>query len=255
LKERRERMGMFELSVWQWVCVIVSACLVGLSKTGIGALALPGTLIIASVFGGKESTGIMLPMLLIADAFAIYYYKQHADWGNIKKLLPSVFIGLILGVVVGNYVNDKQFKMYIAISVLLCLFVLIYTERKGDELNIPKNVWIYTLIGALCGFTSMIGNAAGPIFSVYLLAMGFKKDGFMGTTAWFFFIINLSKVPLQVLFWHNVTVNTVLLSTLLIPAISVGALLGILIIKKINENVFRKLVLAMTAVAALRLFV
>jgi uncharacterized protein len=252
-KREGEKMGIFELSIWQWVCLIFAACFIGLSKTGVGAFALPAVPIIATVFGGKESTGIMLPMLLIADVFAIYYYKRHADWDNIKKLLPWVFVGLVLGIVAGNYINDKQFKIFIAIAVFLCLFILIYTERKGDELNIPNRVWFYALTGVICGFTSMIGNAAGPIFSVYLLAMGFKKDGFMGTTTWFFFINNLLKLPLQILFWHNITSNTVLLGIILVPAITVGALLGVLLIRKINEEIFRKLILAMTAVAAVRL--
>lgn len=248
-------MELFNLSVWQWLWITISAILIGLSKTGVSAFALPAIPIIASVFGGKESTGIMLPMLLIADGFAIYYYKQHADWSNIKKLLPSVFVGLIIGVVVGNYINDSQFKIFIAISVLLCLFVLIYSEIKGDEFKTPNSIWFYMFMGVLCGFTSMIGNAAGPIFSVYLLAIGFKKDGFMGTTAWFFFIINLSKVPLQVIFWNNVNFKTVLLSAILIPAISIGALLGVLIIKKISDKTFHKLIIVMTAVAAINLLI
>jgi uncharacterized protein len=248
-------MGIFDLSIWQWVGVLVAACFIGLSKTGISVFVLPAVPIIATVFGGKESTGIMLPMLLIADMFGIYYYKRHADWNNIKKLMPWVTVGLILGIVAGNYINDKQFKIFIAVSVLLCLFVLIYTEKKGDELKLPEGAWFYAITGIICGFTSMIGNAAGPIFSVYLLAMGFKKDGFMGTTTWFFFINNLLKLPLQILFWHNVTAKTALLGVIVIPAITVGALLGVLLIKKINEEVFRKLILAMTAVAAIRLLI
>lgn len=99
----------------------------------------------------------------------------------------------------------------------------------------------------------MIGNAAGSIFSIYLLAMGFKKNGFMGTTAWFFFIVNLSKVPLQVLFWHNISFKTLGLTIGMLPAIAAGALLGAIVIKKVNEKQFRILIIVMTAVAAVRL--
>jgi uncharacterized protein len=248
-------MGIINLSIWQWLWITISAFLIGFSKTGIGAFSMPVIPIIASVFGGKESTGIMLPMLIIGDVFALYYYKRHADWNNIKKLLLWAFVGLACGVIVGNYINDKQFKIVISISVLLCLIILFYTEKKKDNLQVPNSIWFYALTGILSGFTSMIGNAAGPIFSVYLLAMGFKKNGFMGTNAWFFFIINLSKVPLQVLFWHNITLKTVLLNLLLIPAIALGAVLGALTIKKINEKIFRYLILIMTAVAAIRLLI
>ena len=248
-------INIFDLSTWQWVWIIISAFLVGFSKTGISGFMMPVIPIIASVFGGKESTGVILPLLLIGDVFALYYYNRHAKWSDIKKLLPWTFIGLIFGVIVGNYINDKQFKMIISISVLLCLFILVYTEKKGEGLKIPKNKWVYAIAGIITGFTSMIGNAAGPIFSIYLLTMNFKKNDFMGTTAWFFFLINLSKVPLQILFWHNISTKTILLSIGMIPAIAIGALLGMLMIKKLNEKYFRYVIIGMTAIAAVRLLI
>ena len=248
-------INSFDLSTWQWIWVIISAFLVGFSKTGISGFMMPVIPIIASVFGGKESTGVILPLLLIGDVFALYYYNRHAKWKDIIILLPWTFIGLVFGVIVGNYINDKQFKMVISISVLLCLFTLIYTEKKGESLKIPKNRWIYALAGIITGFTSMIGNAAGPIFSVYLLTMNFKKNDFMGTTAWFFFLINLSKVPLQILFWHNISFKSILLSVGMVPAIAIGAFLGMIMIKKLNEKKFRYIIIGMTAIAAIRLLI
>ncbi|AFQ44045.1 sulfite exporter TauE/SafE family protein [Desulfosporosinus meridiei] len=248
-----EIIHSFNLSLWQWVWVIIAAFLVGFSKTGMSGFLMPVIPIVASVFGGKESTGIILPLLIVGDAFALYYYRRHADWSNIKKLLPWTYVGLIIGVIAGSNVNDKQFKMFIAISVILCLIILIYMEKKGENFEVPKGAWFYAAMGALSGFTSMIGNAAGSIFSIYLLAMGFKKNGFMGTTAWFFFIVNLSKVPLQVLFWHNISFKTLGLTIGMLPAIAAGALLGAIVIKKVNEKQFRILIIVMTAVAAVRL--
>ena len=245
----------FDLSTVQWSWVIIAAFLIGFSKTGISGFLMPVIPIIASVFGGKESTGVILPLLLIGDVFALYYYNRHANWENIKKLLPWTLIGLVMGVVVGNYINDKQFKAVISVSVLLCLVALIYTEKKGENLKVPQNKWFYALAGIATGFTSMIGNAAGPIFSVYLLTMNFKKNDFMGTTAWFLFLINLTKVPLQILFWHNISSKTIILSIGMIPAIAIGALLGMLIIKKINEKYFRYIIIGVTAIAAVRLLI
>lgn len=246
-------INSFGLDIGQWIWVIVTAFLVGFSKTGIGGVMMLAIPILASVFGGKESTGIILPMLLIGDIFAVKYYNRHADWHKIKRLLPWALIGLAAGVVIGSYINDKQFKMLIAISVLICLAILIYTEKKGDDLKLPEKVWFYALTGIACGFTSMIGNAAGPILSIYLLAIGFKKNNFMGTAAWFFLIINLAKVPLQVFFWHNITLKTTSLVLGMIPAIALGAFLGIVVIKKINEKLFRYTIIVMTAVAAIKL--
>ena len=244
---------MFDLSIIQWLWIIGAAFIVGFSKTGIGGLTMLVIPIIAGIFGGKESTGILLPMLLIGDVFAVLYYKRHADWSKIRKLLPWAIVGIILGGVVGNYINDKQFKTFIAISVLICVLILIYTEKKGDNLKVPKGAWFPILAGVASGFTSMIGNAAGPIFSIYLLTMGFKKNNFMGTAAWFFFIINLSKLPLQIFFWHNITLKTTLLAGSMIPAITIGALLGAIIIKRLNEKPFRYIIIGMTTIAAIKL--
>lgn len=246
---------IFNLSLEQLMWIAAAAFLVGFSKTGISSFMMPSIPIIAGIFGGKESTGIILPMLIVGDVIALYYYNRHAEWRNIKKLLPWTLIGLIIAGVFGSYINDKQFTGIISISVLLCLVILIYTEQRGENLKVPKNKFLYILTGMLCGFTSMIGNAAGPIFSVYLLAKGFKKNDFMGTTAWFFFIMNLSKIPLQILFWNNISIKRIALTFCMIPPIVIGAVLGALIIKKLNEKLFHRIILLVTGLAAIKLLI
>ena len=245
--------SLFHLSGSEWIWIIVAAVLIGFSKTGISAFSMPVIPIIALIFGGKESTGMILPLLIIGDIFAIYYYNRHADWKDIKALLPWVAAGLIVGLAVGEYTNDGQFKMIISVCVILCLIILLYMERRGNAAKVPNGVWFYGLTGVLCGFASMIGNAAGPIFSVFLLAKGFKKDNFLGTTAWFFFIVNVAKVPMQMAVWHNIHLKTLLMTVIMIPAIAVGAILGAFLIKKINEKPFRIIILVVTALSAIRL--
>lgn len=246
---------LLSLQIDQWIWIVVAAILIGFSKTGIGGAMMLVIPIVASVFGGKESTGIILPMLIVGDVFAVKYYNRHADWGNIKKLLPWSLIGLAVGVVIGKYINDQQFKFLIALSVFVCLGILIYSEKKGDQIKVPTQLWFYAIVGILAGFTSMIGNAAGPIVSIYLLAMAFKKNSFMGTSAWFFMIINLTKVPLQIFFWHNITLQTFSIVIVMIPAIILGAIAGIYVIKKIKEKPFRYMIILMTGIAAIRLIV
>lgn len=250
-----EFLNGMDLSSLQWVSLIIASALFGFSKTGIGGTSMLAVPILAAVFGGKVSTGLILPLLLVGDVFAISYYRKHAKWSDIRKLMLWNCCGLLLGTLVGNYINDIQFKALIGLSVIVCLAILVYSEMKGDDLKVPEKTWVYVLFGILCGFTSMIGNAAGPIFSIFLLAKGFKKNSFMGTTSWFFFINNLIKVPLQVFVWHNISSQTVMLAGFMIPAIAAGALLGIVVIKRINEKHFRYTILAMTAIAAMKLFI
>jgi uncharacterized protein len=248
-------LSIFDLSTNEWILVSVAAITIGLAKAGLGGLSMLVIPVLANVFGGKESTGVLLPMLIIGDFFAVWYYNRHADWKSIKKLLPWTFVGLILGTVVGNLINDTQFKMLIGVLVIVCLFLLLYSEKKKESLKFTENRAVYILSGISAGFATMIGNAAGPIFSVYLLASGFKKNSFIGTASWFFLIINLSKVPLQVFVWKNITLSSAATALILLPAIAVGVYVGTKIIKKINEKVFRYLIIVMTAIAAVRLFI
>ena len=248
-----ELFQMLDLNWMQWIATIIVAFLIGFSKTGIGGVMMLAIPILAGTFGGKDSTGIMLPMLLVGDVFAIWYYHRSAEWKNVVTPLPWALIGLALGAAVGSYINDSTFIMLIGIIVLLCLGILIYTEIKGQNFVVPNNAWFYVSIGILSGFASMIGNAAGPIFSVYLLALGFKKNNFMGISAWFFFIINFIKVPLQAFVWHNIGLKSIVITVFMIPVITIGAVLGAYILKKINEKIFRYLVIGMTAIAAVRL--
>lgn len=249
-----EFLQTFNLTITQWTWVFVAAFLIGFSKTGISGLLMLVIPILAVVFGGKESTGVILPMLIVGDLIAVWYYHQHAEWKDIKKLLLWTLVGLVLGLIVGEFINDSQFKTLIAIIVLICLISLVYTEKKGDSLNVPKKLWFYALTGILVGFTSMIGNAAGSILTIYLLALDFKKESFMGTTAWFFLIINLTKLPLQIFVWQNISIKNILLAFGMIPAITIGALVGVIIIKKLNDKIFRYIVIAITAIASIRLF-
>ncbi len=244
---------MFDFTLAQWIWVAVASLGVGLSKMGLSGVMTMIIPVMAAVFGGKESTGILLPILLTGDIFAVSYYRQHAKWHAIRRLLLWAGIGLAVGAVVGNYVSDRQFKTIIAISVMACVGLLIWIETKGSSFAVPEKAWFYALAGILSGFTTMIGNAAGPIMSLYLVAMGFRKNDFLGTYAWFFLIINALKIPLQALLWHNITLNNAALAAMMIPAVALGAVLGALIVKKINEKLFRYLVIGMTAIAALRL--
>ena len=200
-------LQVMDLNGLQLITVIITALIVGFSKTGIGGVTMLAIPILASVFGGRDSTGIMLPMLLIGDLFATWYYRKSVEWKNVFLPLPWAIIGIILGVVVGNYISDRTFLILIGIIILICLGILIFTQSKGKDIKVPEKAWFYILVGVLSGFASMIGNAAGPIFGIYLLALGIKKNNYMGTNAWFFFIINLTKLPLQIFVWHNIGIR------------------------------------------------
>ena len=245
---------MLGVDSFQLGIIVLTALLVGFGKTGIGGILMVAIPIMAVVFGGKMSTGIILPMLITGDILAVAYYHRHANWPDIRRLFPWTVTGLIAGILAGNMIDDRQFTLLIAVSVLICLAVLVILEFRRCRSRIPNGLWFYALTGLVAGFTTMIGNVAGPILSVFLLARNHEKDSFLGTSAWFFLLINLIKIPLQIFFWGNITAQTGLIGVIMIPVVLIGAVLGVLVIKRIPEKPFRWLVIGMTAVATLRLF-
>lgn len=247
-------LQLLNLTQMQCIIVMVTAFLVGFSKTGISGVLMLVIPMLASVFGGRDSTGILLPMLLVGDVFAVWSYRRSVNWKKVIAPLPWALIGMVIGAVVGKVISDQIFVILIGIIVLFCLGILLYTEKMGKNFEVPTQTWFYITAGILSGFATMIGNAAGPIFSVYLLALGLQKNHFMGTNAWFFFIINSIKVPVQIFAWHNMGMQLLILTAVVLPVIALGAVLGFFIVKKINEKFFRYLIIGMTALSALRLF-
>lgn len=243
----------FNLDSLQWFMASIAALLVGFSKTGLngaGMLAIP---LMAEIFGGKTSAAIMLPILITGDVFAVRQYHTHVKWPYIRRLIPWSLAGLILGVLVGGIVNDRQFKTIIAGCVLICLAIMLWMERCKNPV-IPTHWWWFTaLMGLAGGFTTMIGNAAGPVMTIYLLSMGLSKYDFLGTGAWFFAMLNLVKLPLQIFFWASMSWSTLGFNLLMVLPVAVGAFLGARFIRYIPEKPFRHLLLGLAAVTAGRL--
>jgi hypothetical protein len=240
-------------STLEWSGIIIAALLIGISRTAISGLAILAIPLMASLFGGRASTGIILPMLVVADTYAIYHFKNDAQRRTIINILPWAMAGLALGVTIGGYIDDRHFKMTIGLIVLVCILIILYTSLRGSRIQVPDTFMLHAFIGVAAGFASMIGNAAGPIFWIYLISRKLGKSEFMGTSAWFFFLMNIIKLPLQIFVWQNITISNLAPSILIIPVILIGAYLGTLLIKHINEKPFRYLVLGMAMISSLNL--
>ncbi len=248
-------MDMPDLELIQWVFLIISGVLVGMSKVGVPGVSLIVIPALAFVFGGKPSTGILLPMLLMADVFGVTYYHRHAAWRYLLKMLPWAVAGLFLALKVGNLVNEIWFKNIIAILVFLSLGLMV---RKKQHLlpSFYSNSWWYApIMGILGGFATMMGNVAGPVFAIYLLAKDLPKSRFIGTTAWFFIIVNSIKFPLQWFVWNNISVESLTMNLFTLPSIGIGAFTGIWMVKKIPEQSYRTFVIVVTALSAFLLLI
>ncbi|MCC8088160.1 MAG: sulfite exporter TauE/SafE family protein [Rikenellaceae bacterium] len=239
----------------QWAVLFFCAVLIGMSKTGIqgiGTLVVP---VLALVFGGKPSTGLLLPMLCLADLMAVVYYRKNAEWKYILRLLPAAIAGFALALAVDSYIPEKNFKLLLAFCIFIGLDVMFWSEKSGENDKIIKSGWYAPMFGILGGFTTMIGNAAGPVMAVYLLSVRLPKFAFVGTSAWFFMIVNYLKVPLQIFAWNNITWSSVAVDLLCIPFIFLGGLCGIWIVKKLPEKNYRALIIWLTVISTLLLLI
>lgn len=240
----------YSLSMSEVATLVLVAILIGMAKAGIAGAGMIAVPLLAIPFGGKDSSGILLPILIIADVFAVAYYHRHANWFHLKRLLPFAFIGVVMGTVLGGAISDDFFKAIMAAIIFISLLIMLWREKNKSP-RLPDSAAVSIGIGISGGIATMVGNLAGPIMALYLLAMRLPKAEFIGTAAWFFLIINLSKVPFHVVVWETISLNTVLLDIVLIPAIALGVFIGITIINKINDKLFRLLVITMTAVTAI----
>ena len=245
----------YDLLPWQWAVWIVMGLFIGLSKTGFLAITSVTIPLIALIFGAKESTGLILPLLCFADIMAVLYYHRHADWKCILKLLPWSLAGFAVALLVERLVPVQAFKYLIGGSIFAGLIVMIWTDRRSKDKPPPSYWWFSALFGIVGGFASMVGNVAGPIMAVFLLSMRLPKNSFVGTSAWFFIIINYLKLPIMIFFWKNITVKTLLFDLTLVPVIIFGAVLGIFLIKKTPESVYRKTIMILTFISTLFLFI
>lgn len=245
-----EALNSFELSTFEWAALIVAMVVLGIGKAGIKGFSVIIVITLALIFGDKSSTGVLIPLLVFADILAVSYYKRHVKWEYVFKLLPWMIVGVLVGVYVGNDISEVLFKKIMAAIILVTVLIMLVFEKRKIT-SVPKNKVFSSSMGFLAGFTTMIGNLAGPIANIYFLAIRFPKNEFIGTGAWLFFIVNVFKVPFHLFVWKTADLKTLALNTVLLPGIVVGFFIGVALVKRISNDNYRKFVLAVTALGGI----
>src|SRR5438045_2840804 len=162
--------GLPEGSLLNWVLIAAAAFIIGLSKAGVKGIDMMNITIMAIVFGGKASTGIVLPLLCIADIMAVLYYRRHARWDHFWKLLPWMAAGILIGVYVGKDLNEAVFRKIMAVIIMLTVAIMLLMELSTN-FPIPHNRLFVAFTGTISGFTTMLGNLASAFTNIYFLAM------------------------------------------------------------------------------------
>ena len=235
------------------VLVFIGAFILGLAKAGLRGIDMLNVTLMALVFGGKASTGIVLPLLCIADIAAVIYYHRHAQWKHFWKLVPWMAAGILIGVYTGKEMNEVVFRKIMATIIILTVIIMVLMEIIKSE-NVPTHPLFAASTGIMAGFTTMLGNLAGAFANLYFLAMRLPKNDFIGTSAWIFLVINLFKLPFQVLYWKNITSSSLQTDLLLVPALALGFFIGLKLVKQIKDDHYRKVVIVLTLIGAVVIF-
>jgi hypothetical protein len=234
----------------QWTLAALAIVLTGVSKGGLSSASFATVPILAWVFGGKLSTGIVLPLLIIGDIMAVIYYKRLTHWHLLFRLLPSVVLGVLLGTWIGQHMDEFVFKKVMAAILFLSVGVLLYFERKPIK-NISDAPAFSGIMGIGTGFTSMVGNQAGGVANLYFLSAHISKEYFIGTNAWLFMLVNSFKLPFHIFSWQTIKTDTLALDLALLPFVVLGFWLGVRVTKLISEDLFRKVIIGLTAIGTL----
>lgn len=242
-----------DLSAFQWTIAALAGLGLGISKSGFGGMAMIGILLMAQIIPARESTGVILPMLILADVFAVRAFHHHAVWRVLWRIMPAAVAGVILGWVAMPLIPASMFAPVIGwiVTALLALMILQKCSSRLQKIAAehPAIAWP---LGVMAGFTTMVANAAGAVMTIYLLACRLPKYEFVGTAAWFFFLINVFKIPFSASL-GLITPRTLLFNATLAPAVIAGVFLGRYLLGKINQRAFEWLLIAMALAGSLRL--
>ncbi len=242
------------VTLTQWLVLAASALLIGINKTAMPGIGILPVVMLASAFEARLSTGLQLGMLAVTDIMAVVYFRRHADWRILARLLPWGFIGLAAGAAVLRLIppDDSRTIRGLIGALVLFLMVLGYVKDRIRPEAIPVGGRFAVFFGILIGASTQLANAAGPVSAIYFLSMKLPKEKYMGTTAWCFLILNWVKVPV---FWleERITLQSLALDVAMLPVLVLGAVMGIVIFKRLNQKLFERIVKLLAGAASIKL--
>lgn len=278
--------GLASLTLSSWLLLLAAACLTGLAKTVLPGAATIAVALFAAVLPAKESTGVMLVLLLVGDVLAVWSYRHDADVTMLRRLIPAVAVGVLAGAVFLRLASDTGTRRVIGVVLLLLIAATLWGRRRsarpapgaaaaagpadsaggpspapsprpaddavGSRSGAGSSPPARALYGALAGFTTMVANAGGPVTSMYFLACRYPVKAFLGTTAWFFFLVNVTKLPFS-LSLGIIRPEHLALDAVLAPVVIALALAGRRLADRMDQRIFEPIVIALTVLSALPL--
>lgn len=242
------------VNCWQITSLIAAAVLIGINKTALPGAGLLPVVILTGAFDPRLGAGLQLGMLAAADVMAVIWYRRHADWKLLFRLLPWALAGLAAGSVIMRLLpegNDRILRLMVGVIAVALIFLGWLKERIRPEL-IPSGRVAAAFFGILLGITTQLANAAGPVAAVYFLSMKLPKEKYMGTNAWFFLILNWIKLPIFIS-EGRISLESIRMDLCMLPVLIIGAAVGILLLKRMNQRFFEVAVRYLALLASVKL--
>lgn len=246
---------ILDLTWIQIAFIAVCAMFIGIAKTGLPTLNILVVATMATIFPVRDSIGVVLPMLLIADIIAVAYYRRTVNWKVLFSMLPWVMGGLIGGFILLFLIHSSRpIEVILGMIILIMIGLQFSRERWGRKWldQVPQSKAFIIIMGSLAGFTTMVGNAAGPIMAIFLLTLALPKKEFVGTGAWFYFTVNVIKFPLYS-YLGLITGKTVTFDLLFIPFILLGAFVGVKFLPSVPQRYFNHAIMLLAALGGIKL--
>lgn len=235
-----------------WTVAVLAVFIVALSKSGLlGSLGMVAVPMLSLVMPAREAAGMLLPLLLVMDAIAIWTYRKDADWRILKIMLPGAMVGTLIGWALWSFVSDAMVLLFIGIITLLFILDALLPIRKKLEGLPPSKPW-GTFWGGFAGFTSFISHTGGPPFQIYVLPQRLTPVIYSGTTAFFFAIVNTAKL-VPYFFLGQLNVTNLTHGAILAPLAVAGVMIGVWLVRRISVKRFYQLTYWLVFLLSLKL--
>ena len=235
-----------------WTVAVLAVFIVALSKSGlVGSLGMVAVPMMSLVMPARDAAGMLLPLLLLMDAIAIWTYRKDADWRILKIMLPGAMVGTLVGWALWSFVSDAMVLLFIGIITLLFILDALLPIRKKLEGLPPSKPW-GAFWGGFAGFTSFISHTGGPPFQIYVLPQRLTPVIYSGTTAFFFAIVNTAKL-VPYFFLGQLNVANLTHAAILAPLAVVGVMIGVWLVRRISVKRFYQLTYWLVFLLSLKL--
>jgi len=244
-----------------WLFVSAAIIIQGISKSGFaggaGILSMPLMFFVMPV---NRAAAVMLPLLILCDMNAIYHHRHNRDWKTVLRLYLPSLLGILAGAAVWWWIGREGverygswIKRFVGVIAIVFAFYIISKEAAMSWVGrFRPGAGVGVAAGLAAGFASTIAHAAGPIASLYIFAQDLGKTLFVGTVAWTFTLINLSKLPFYIAA-GLIEKDVLLLGAVLVPLIPAGSWLGKWMHHRVSEKVFNRIICVLVLIAGIQL--